>query len=423
MNMRTTTIKIVAPTLPLLRKVSTFGAACDKGVDRGRLRRPTRVPFAGQAWRLCAALWLASASMASAQIPSARVGDVTHPKGQGINRINGYGLVSGLDGTGDGDGYLDTMQRVAAMMQRFGSSVSSLSDLKGTKNVAIVSVEAIIGEHGVREGDRLDVMVTAHAAKSLVGGRLIPTPLIYMGPGTTELYAIAAGRIIVDPDSPNSGVIKGGAVMERDRRIPDVAVSGAVLRAQGFGSRWIDPDETYFTLVLDDAHAGWPMAAAIAQALDKELGLSADVDRVALAMDPKNVVVLIPSHQRGDTASWIRDVQRTPILMESNEARVTINRNAGTIVITGDTRMSPVIVSQRGMTITVYNPLPDGTVPTSPFDEREFVELDPGDGSGANVSDLLAALNTLKVPFAERVAILEQIHRAGKLHAPIVYEQ
>jgi flagellar P-ring protein precursor FlgI len=209
--------------------------------------------------------------------------------------------------------------------------------------------------------------------------------------------------------------------MERDVFM-NVVVTGAELRTVGFTSRWIKPHETYITLVLDEAHAGWSMAAAVAQAVDKELGISADLDRVALAMDSKNVVVVLPEHQRGDPASWIRDVERTPILMESNEARVTINRNSGTIVITGDTRLSPVIVSQKGLTVTVANPLPDGTVPRPAFEEEDFVALDSEADRRPQVRDLLEALNRLKVPFEERVSILEEIHRAGKLHARLLYE-
>ncbi|MCH7925583.1 MAG: flagellar basal body P-ring protein FlgI, partial [Planctomycetes bacterium] len=151
--------------------------------------------------------------------------------------------------------------------------------------------------------------------------------------------------------------------------------------------------------------------------------ISAEVERVALALDSKSIAVLLPLHQRTDPASWIRDVQVTPVLMESNEARVTINRKTGTIVVTGDTRISDVVVSQLGMTITVANPLADGSIlPLPAFEEHDFVALDDPEHRLPNVQDLLQALNRLKVPFKNRIAILEEIHRAGKLHARILYE-
>jgi len=362
-----------------------------------------------------------AASTSLGQIPTARVGDVTRLQGQGTNVLIGYGLVTGLEGSGDGGKFLPTMRALGSTLQRFGAAVESLTDIEASKNTAIVMIEAVIPSHGAREGDRLDVRVTAVAAKSLVSGQLLPTPLIYHDRSVEGLFGFAQGKIDVDGTALTSGVIRDGARIERDVFI-NVVATGGQLRATGFDSPWIKGNQTYVTLVIDEVHAGWSMAASIAQAVDKELAISADVDRVALAIDSKNVVVLLPEHQRGDPASWIRDVERTPILVESNEARVTINRSAGTIVVTGDTRLSPVVVSQMGLTVTVANPLPDGRVPQPPFREESFVPLDSAQNRSANVQELLEALNRLKVPFADRVSILEQVHRAGKLHAKLMYE-
>jgi flagellar P-ring protein precursor FlgI len=356
---------------------------------------------------------------AAAQV--ARVGDVTRLQGQGRNVLVGYGLVTGLQGTGDGDRFRPTMDALSAMIARFGADVASPKDIANAKNVAIVMLEVVLPEHGAREGDLVDVAVTAVAGKSLAGGRLIATPLIYHDRSVEGLFGFAQGRIVVSGEIETHGVIRNGARIERDVFM-HVVVSGAEIRAAGIGSPWIAGDETYITLVLDDVHAGWSMAAAVAQAVDKELGVSSTVERLALAVDSKNVVVLVPRHQRGDPASWIRDVEQTPLLMESNEARVTINRNAGTIVITGDTRLSPVIVSQKGLTITVLAPNEDGTVPQAVITQADFVPVDVAADRQANVKDLLQALNRLKVPFEERVSILEEIHRAGNLHAKMVYE-
>ena len=217
------------------------------------------------------------------------------------------------------------------------------------------------------------------------------------------------------------GVIRDGARLERDVFV-NVLAAGEELRGSGLLNPWIEPKRSYLTLVLDDAHAGWAMATSIAQAVDKELSISADVDRVALAVDSKNVVVLVPDHQLGDPASWIRDVERTPILMEAGEARVTINRRAGTIVVTGETRISPVIVSQMGLTVTVAGNAPEGTLIRPTIDQQNFVPIDLEKSRSPNVKDLLEALNRLKVPFKDRVSILEEIHRAGKLHAKLMYE-
>lgn len=363
-----------------------------------------------------------AAGSAFGQAPTARVGDVTRLKGQGINTLIGYGLVTGLDGTGDGGKFLPAMKALGATLDRFGADIGDPADLSAAKNIAVVMVRVEIPGHGAREGDQLDVSVTAIAAKSLEGGELLPTPLVYHDPTLDGLFGYCAGRVVVDGPSRTSGIIRGGARMERDV-LTSVVATGAELRSVGFDNPWIRRGQTYVTLVLDEPHAGWSMAAAVAQAVDKELGISANVERVALAMDSKNVVVLLPEHQRGDPASWIRDVERTELLMESNEARVTINRTAGTIVVTGDTHLSPVVISQRGLTITVANPLADGeTLPPPAFERQDFVPLDSKSHRLANVTSLLEALNRLKVEFEDRVSILEQVHRAGKLHARLMYE-
>jgi flagellar P-ring protein precursor FlgI len=355
------------------------------------------------------------------QVPVARVGDLTRLQGQGTNVLVGYGLVTGLSGTGDGAKFLPTMGALAATLQRFGVLVQSPEDIQSAKNAAIVMVEATIPEHGAREGDTLDVMVTALAAKSLEGGRLLSTPLIYHDRSVDGLFGFAQGRIHLDGSVQTAGLIKQGARIERDVFI-HVTATGAELRSAGMTSAWIRDDQTYLTLVLDEAHAGWSMAAAIGQALDKELGISADADRVALAVDPRNVLVLLPAHQRTDPASWIRDVERTPILLEAHEARVTINRAAGTIVVTGDTRLSPVVVSQMGMTVTITDPTVEGIRPRGGGESPDFVAVDVERVREPNVTDLLEALNRFRVPFKDRVSILEQIQKAGKLHARILYE-
>jgi flagellar P-ring protein precursor FlgI len=349
------------------------------------------------------------------------VGDVTHLQGQGRNVLMGYGLVTGLSGTGDGGRFIPTMKAVAEMMARFGVEIQSIGDIEAAKNTAVVMVEAVVPPHGGREGEVLDVNVTAVAAKSLAGGRLLSTPLVYHDRDVEGLFGFASGPIVVDEATRTTGVIRDGGRLEKDIFI-NVIATGEQLHGAGLMSPWIQPDHTYVTLVIDDAHAGWSMATSIAQAVDKELSVSADVERVAMAVDSKNVVVLLPEHQRGDPASWIRDVERTPILMEAGEARVTINRRAGTIVVTGDTRISPVIVSQLGLTVTVANPMPDGTVPRPLVQEQVFVPIDSEEARLPNVKDLLEALNRLKVQFEDRVSILEEIHRAGKLHARLLYE-
>ena len=348
-----------------------------------------------------------------------RVGDVTGLKGQSINRLVGQGLVVGLNGTGDGDQYEVTMRALAQTLGQLAAPVNSMEELEDTRNVAIVLLDAVIPENGVREGDRIDVHVSAlGSAKSLAGGRLLVAPLVYEDPSVQKLFAFAAGPVeITDPESPTVGVVSAGATIQEDVLV-GFTVAGAALP---FGNEWIRPAEKYITLVLDESHAGWGLAAAIAEAINAELSLAADVERIAVAADPKNVVVLLPRFQWGDPASWIRDIEELSLLMPPNEARVTIDRVSGTIVVSGNARISPVIISQKGMTVVVRTPPPPADEPR--IEARDFVAVGTDRAADANVSDLLQALNQLSVPIEDRIAILTQIQRAGKLHAKLVFRE
>ncbi len=347
-----------------------------------------------------------------------RIGDVTHLKGQRINRLIGMGLVAGLNGTGDGDEYAPTMRALAEGLKHLAVPIASLDELQDTRNVALVLVEVTLPENGVREGDRVDVQVSAFgAAKSLAGGRLLPTPLVHHDMSVGTVFAFAGGPVkVIDPAAPTRGSVAGGAVMEEDVLLGYIARG----RELPYTSDWIQPSSRYITFVLNDEHATWALAHEIAATIDSELSLAADVDHVALAVDPKNVLVFVPEEQT--PASWIRDIETLLLLVPENEARVVINRHTGTIVVSGNVSISPVVVSQKGLTVTI---LPAGT--ESAADEvvagpQTFVGIDPSRAGGSTVNDLLAALNRLNVNVEDRIAILTEIHRLGKLHARLLYE-
>jgi len=390
-----------------------------------------------------------------------RIGDVTKLKGQSTNVLIGAGLVTGLDGTGDGGQYAPAMRALAEMMQRLAAPVVSMDELRDADNVAIVSLEVVVPETGAREGDRLDVHVTSMgAAKSLKGGRLLVTPLIYHEPHVRGVFATCRGPLrMVNPESETAAVIDDGATLEQDVMLSFLA-SGSDLLTQfghprardhsvddrsGVSTRggWIEPAERYVTLVIDDRHAGWALASEIADTIDTELSLAADRDRVAVAVDPRNVVVLVPESQ--SPAQWISEIESLALLMPEGAARVTIDRKSGTIVVSGNATISPVIVSQKGLTISVLNdqsvddrePPPDPLNPVleppnllggDPRMNSGAQGLGSGGGGGpsggeARVSNLLVALNRLQVPIEDRIAVLSEINRMGRLHAELLFNE
>jgi flagellar P-ring protein FlgI len=358
----------------------------------------------------------ASASLATAEVVI-RVADVTKLKGYGVNQLVGIGLVVGLNGTGDSDQYEVTMRALQSTLGHLSAAPQSLADLKDTKNVAIVMLEAEIPEHGAREGDEVDVRVSAiGSAKSLAGGRLIPTPLIYRDLEVKQAFAFASGGVrLTSIEFPTAGIIAGGAVIQEDVLLGFTATG----RQIPFVNEWVQADQTYVTFVLDDAHASWALSVAIAEAINGELSLVADTDRVAIAADPKNVVVWVPEFQRQDIASWVRDIEELSTLMPTTEARVTIDRTSGTIVVSGNAQISPAVVSHKGLTVVVRFPKPEPDDPR--VETRRFVEVGTS-GGAASLADLLQALNQLNVPINDRIAILSELHRAGKLHAKLVFK-
>jgi flagellar P-ring protein precursor FlgI len=341
--------------------------------------------------------------MVAAPAVATRIGDVTHLKGRRENKLQGLGLVVGLAGTGDGGRYAPSIQALASLLQKFENTVPMVA-LRDTKNVAIVSVEAVLPDHGVREGDRVDVQVSAlGAAKSLAGGRLLLTPL--QGPDLRTIFAFASGPIsLTDPKLPTTTVVRQGATMEAD-----------------IFHYYIENDR--ITLVLEDAQASWALASTIAQLVNESLSISGQVERIARALDPRNVEVIVPPNERIDPAAFIAAVEGIELFLPPAEARVAINRRKGTVVITGEVEIGPVLISYNGMTITTIQPPPEPSVDEPITIEKTVAVLDPQQRGGARLRDLVDALNALHVPARDLINIIDELHRSGKLHGKLLVEE
>lgn len=331
-----------------------------------------------------------------------KVADITRIGGQRSNVLTGLGLVYGLKGTGDGGDFLPAIRPLAAMLSKFADP-ATVAELSNVQNVALVSLTATVPSHGVRDGDRIDVYVTSlGAATSLKGGRLFVTPM--QGPvANSGIFALAEGPVIIeDPSTPTVGVVKGGCVMEAD--LP---------------AKYIDNGK--FTLILEDPAASWTMASTIAKIIN-DAGDGDVGETLAVAIDPKNVVVTIPRSERDRPDSFISRVQRLPVPMLPTEARVTINDRTGTIIMTGDVEISPVVISHKGLTITTINPPPVPTPRNPVLTSREVIALDTTNQGGAKLQDLVNALDQLKVPAEDRIAIVKELYKTGKLHAKLIIE-
>lgn len=343
-----------------------------------------------------------------------RVQDVARLQGQRTNKLMGYGLVVGLDGTGDGGKNEHTMRALMAIHRRFHQPVLGADELEAADNVALVTVEATVPEYGAREGQTLDVVVSGFSAKSLKGGQLLTTPLQYAAfdendPQTQQILALAGGRVdMLDPSNPTRGVIRSGCTLEADF-FYNFVLEGAI------------------TLVLDDEHAGFQWAQLVARAVNHEVGNPAEHNpaasgrsgRVVVASDfaeavgPKNVRVRIPPYELARPAGFISRVLQAHVFMTpQTPARVCINRTTGQVSFTGTVTISPSILQLPGL----------GTVAVGGGPPSRAAAGTKNSG-GVAFGELLQTLSKLQLAPEQMVAAIEQLHRTGTLHAQLVYTE
>ncbi len=345
------------------------------------------------------------------------IADITRLDAQREERLTGMGLVLGLNGTGDGGKFQPAIRSLAQMLEQFGMP-AGIAELSDVDNIAIVALSVTVPENGVRDGDQLDVHVlSVGAAKSLEGGRLFVTPLTGPLPRGGGIFAFAEGGLVLeDPTIPTVARIEGGCIMEAD--LP---------------KRFVHNGQ--FTLVLNDAHASWTASSNIAKVINETEGF--DNEEIAVAIDPKNVIVTIPRAEQARPDAFISRVQQLPIPLLADEARVRINERLGTIVISGDVEISPAVISMNGLTITTSAPNASGVTGPTPAGRDPFagtgqpqvstgvfvpVDTQATQRQRAQLNDLVMALDRLNVPAQDRISILKELHRLGKLHAKLIIE-
>ena len=342
-----------------------------------------------------------------------RIKDLVEFDGVRGNDLVGYGLVVGLNGTGDGLRNAPFTEEIMVnMLERLGVNVTG--EQFRPRNVAAVFVTAALPPFS-RAGSQIDVTVSAIGdASSLLGGTLIMTPL---NAADGEIYAVAQGSIIaggvaaegqagaVTQGVPTAGVIPSGARVEREVDFEFGALNRVRLALR-------EPDFT--------------TAARIEQAINTDFGRG-----VAVMLDAGTVELNIPATQMASTAHAVGRIENIPVAPE-RRARVVVDQRSGTIVMGDDVRISRVAVSQGGLTLRVEEqPL---VVQPNPFAEGETVvvprtnaqiEEEPGTGlaevpAGTSLSEVIAGLNALGVSPRDMIDILKSIKAAGALHAEFV---
>jgi flagellar P-ring protein precursor FlgI len=349
-----------------------------------------------------------------------RIKDIARVQGQRQHSIIGYGIVTGLAGTGDSASNRATRQSLANLLAQFNLTVPP--EAITSRNVATVMVSAQVPAFA-KPGDVEDVSVTSMGdARSLVGGNLLITPLkgadghIYalaQGALTVGGYKYDANGNVTQKNHPTAATVPGGAVMELS---PPVSSSTGT-EASNFAISLYDADYT--------------TAGRMADAINREIGPS-----TAIAIDAQAVNVQVPASYQGHLVELIRRVELLQVDTDQR-ARVVINERTGTIVSGAAVRIEPVAISYGDLKISVtsetnvsqplavggYNP----GVATVPYtntrvDVREQSGAALTTGVGGTVADLVQVLARLKTNTRDVVSILKALKSAGALHAELIVQ-
>jgi len=364
-------------------------------------------------WALALATVLAAAALLlPLEVQAARIKEVASVQGVRSNQLIGYGLVVGLDGTGDQTTQAPfTSQSLTAMLQQLGVTVPSGTNMQ-LRNVAAVMVTATLPPFA-QPGQPIDITVASLGnAKSLRGGTLIATPL---RGADGQIYALAQGNVVVagagasaggskvQVNHLSAGRVPGGATVER--AVPTPLAQGDALQ-------------------LDLNASDFATAREVARVINDRFGKG-----TAQAMDGQVVKVKMPASP-DERVSFLADMENLPLELATPSARVVINARTGSIVVNQSVTLGPCAVAHGNLSVTINStpvisqpaPLSGGqTVVT----EKTNIQINQEPGSliqlpaGAKLTDVVKALNSLGATPGDLLAILQAIKAAGALQAEL----
>ena len=344
---------------------------------------------------------------------SSRIKDIVTIEGIRDNMLVGYGLVVGLNNTGDSltDGHF-TKQSLLAMLDRLG--VKPTESGLDSENVAAVMVTAVLPPFS-RQGSRIDVTVSALGdAESLLGGTLLVTPLLG---ADGEVYAVAQGQLAV------GGFTAVGTAETITKGVPTSAriANGAIVeREVGFEIGNMD------TVKINLRNPDFTTARRISQAINAFLGTDA-----ARPSDPATVQLRVPSDYDNQVVNLLTDIEQLRIEPDQL-ARVIIDEQSGTIVMGENVRISTVAIAQGSLTIRiteseqVSQPGPFAEVGETTTVDRTEIDVEEGADNqltvlpaGVTLEQLITGLNSLGIGPRDLITILQTIKAAGALQAEI----
>ncbi len=349
-----------------------------------------------------------------------RLKDMTSIAGVRSNQLVGYGVVVGLAGTGDGSSGL-TLQSLQSMVSQFGL-VTDAANLNA-KNVASVMVTAEMPAF-MKPGQRLDITVsTISGAKSLRGGTLLMTPMLG---ADGETYAVAQGNLVVGGLGVDGN--DGSSV------IVNVPTVGRIPRGASIEKMVDTPFQSTDNVLLNLHQSDFSTAMRVADAVNEVFGPD-----VAVPLDSSTIKVRAPvdPSQKVSFVSLLENIEVEPA---RPSAKVIVNSRTGTIVIGGDVRVTPSVVTHGSLTVRI-NEDKEVTQATNIAQNQQGIVATPGEAQvnddteiiieqeparafvfdpGIELSDVVDAVNGVGASPADLVAILEALREAGSLRAEII---
>ncbi len=348
---------------------------------------------------------------------AARVKDVAQLHGVRNNQLLGYGLITGLSGTGDDmKKSAFTLQAVYNMMTRHGITINpdNITDIQ-VKNVAAVMVIAVLPPFA-KSGSTIDVQVSSLGdASSLAGGTLLMTPLVgpdgavyavAQGPLTIGAFSYGGKAATVQKNHPTVGRIAGGAIVERS-----VAVK---LGVDG-------------TLEYQLREADFTTASNLSEIINNKFG-----PETAFPSGPGNIHIKIPEQYKENLVDFIAALEVLNITPDT-PARVVVNERTGTIVMGKDVRLSTVAVSHGNLSLIIRedysvsqpNPFAEGSTVVTPQTSATVVEEDGqlvliDMNKGISIGEIANALNAIGATPRDLIAIFQAIKAAGSLHGELL---
>ncbi len=341
-----------------------------------------------------------------------RIKDIAGFNGVRDNQLIGYGLVVGLNGTGDSDQTKFPVQSLVNVLERMGITINR-SEIT-VKNVAAVMVTATLPPFA-KQGAKIDVLVSSMGdAKSLAGGTLLMTPLkgadsqVYaaaQGPVLTNSFSFGGQAATAQKNHPTAGRVTEGALVERE--LPNVLAGRSKLRLD-----LRDPDFT--------------TASRIETAINEKFKT-----QVASCIDPGSVEITIPDDYRGKMVDFIASLERIDVVADAM-AKVVMNERTGTIVMGENVHISTVAVAHGNLTLQIKE-TPQVSQP-APFSEKGRTVVVPRTSlkvkesgaslsvlhEGANIGDVVKALNAIGVTPRDLIGIMQALKAAGALQADLV---